>query len=134
MDKLVQELLDAASVVVGNLMKNYHDSRAVPDDLVELCLAIMHVEKSQEKSTANGNLTGAVSKLLKFIEENDVEDEMADDDDGRVDTWRSSEFNDLINYTQEKLDEAKIDHRRAKARTDAEAMEWEKKIGENNIK
>ena len=44
MDKLVQELLDAASVVVGNLMKNYHDSRAVPDDLVGLCLAMMHVE------------------------------------------------------------------------------------------
>ena len=80
------------------------------------------------------NLVEAVELLLKFIEDNSVQDEMANDGDGYIDTYRSHEFNKLIANTQEKLDKAKIDHRRAKARTDAEAMEWEKKIGENNIK
>ncbi len=53
------------------------------------------------------NLVEAVELLLKFIEDNSVQDEMADDGDGYTDTWRSSEFNNLLANTQEKLDEAK---------------------------
>jgi len=44
MDPIVKELLDAANEVVGNLMSNYHDSRAVSDDVVRLCAAIVNIE------------------------------------------------------------------------------------------
>ena len=45
MNILIQELLDASNEVVSNLMKQYHDSRAVPSELVRLCAAINDVEE-----------------------------------------------------------------------------------------
>ncbi|KKM91911.1 hypothetical protein LCGC14_1223820 [marine sediment metagenome] len=49
----------------------------------------------------------AVELLLKFIEENDIQDEMADDGDGHIDTWRSPQFDQLLTHTQEKLGEVR---------------------------
>ncbi len=53
------------------------------------------------------NLMEATGALLKFIDENSVYDEMANDGDGYLDTWMSSSLSELIAYTQEKLDELK---------------------------
>ncbi len=53
------------------------------------------------------NLMEATGALLKFIDENSVYDEMANDGDGYLDTWMSSSLSKLIAYTQEKLDELK---------------------------
>ncbi|KKL56278.1 hypothetical protein LCGC14_2247030 [marine sediment metagenome] len=55
------------------------------------------------------NLMEATDALLKFIEENDIQDEMADDGDGYTDTWRSGEFSELIEHAQARLNELKED-------------------------
>ncbi len=51
------------------------------------------------------NLIEATDALLRFIENNDVEDEMAYDGDGHIDTWTSGEFEELLSNAKEKLKE-----------------------------
>lgn len=53
------------------------------------------------------NLIKATEDLLEFIDDNSVHDEMANDGDGYINTWKSGEFHSVINSTQEKLDELK---------------------------
>ncbi len=66
MDKLVQELLDAAIVVVGNVTRSCPNSMAVPNDIVGLCLAISHIEDS-EKNVEESN-------CLRCVEADDCRD------------------------------------------------------------
>ena len=106
MNKLVQELLDAASVVVGNTVKTCPNSMAVPDDIVGLCLAITHVEDSKKEDSTSG-LMEVVDDLLKFIEDNDIYDEVVDDGDGFVDTWKSGEFTNLLDNTLKEINKLK---------------------------
>jgi hypothetical protein len=42
-----------------------------------------------------------LKKLVEFIEENDVKDEIADGGDGHTDIWRSVEFDNLIDKAKE---------------------------------
>lgn len=55
------------------------------------------------------NLIEAVGALLKFIDDTDVYDRIADDGGGHTDTWVSGEFRGVIDYTTEKLNELKDD-------------------------
>lgn len=55
------------------------------------------------------NLMEAVSALLKFIDDTDVYDRIADDGGGYTDMWVSEEFRGVIDYTTEKLNELKDD-------------------------
>jgi hypothetical protein len=55
------------------------------------------------------NLIEAVGALLKFIDDTDVYDRVADDDGEYMDTWVSAEFRGVIDYTTEKLNELKDD-------------------------
>ena len=104
MNKLIKDLVDAAGMVVGNQVKDCPNSMAVPDDIVGLCVAIAAIENIKPVVT---NLIEAVEMLLEFIEENDVQDEMCNDGDGYIDTYRSSQFESLIVYAQKKIKEIK---------------------------
>lgn len=42
-----------------------------------------------------------LKRLIDFIEENNIEDECANDGDGHYDTWRSGEFERLIEKAKE---------------------------------
>ena len=44
-----------------------------------------------------------LKKLINFIEKNNISDEMATDEEGYIDTWRSTEFNNLINRAKETI-------------------------------
>ena len=52
-----------------------------------------------------------LKKLVDFIERNDLRDECCDDGGGHYDTWRSCEFNQLIEKAKGVLDNAS-DHTR----------------------
>ena len=45
--------------------------------------------------------------LIEYIEENNVTDESADEGEGYTDSWRSTEFNNLITKAKEELEKRK---------------------------
>ena len=44
-----------------------------------------------------------LKELVEFIEDNDVKDEICDDSEGYIATWRSVEFDNLIKRAKETL-------------------------------
>lgn len=52
-------------------------------------------------------LKSAAKALLKFLDENDVFDEGANDGEGVIDTWRSDQFEQLIESLRSALQETK---------------------------
>jgi len=48
-------------------------------------------------------LAEAAKELIKYLEENNINDEACSDGDGRTDEWRSSEFEILINNVKEQI-------------------------------
>ena len=53
--------------------------------------------KLEHEITEHGaDPTRPIEELLRFIDEQNIEDEGADDGDGHYDTWRSTEFEHLI--------------------------------------
>ena len=61
MDKLYEALYDAAEVWAAITMKPYHDSRAVPDELVALCLAMGNIAMAKRPRIVNQ------SEQLRFM-------------------------------------------------------------------
>jgi len=51
------------------------------------------------------HLRTALQDLVAFIEERNIEDEIAIEDEGHVDIWRSSEFEGLITKAKAALRE-----------------------------
>ena len=46
---------------------------------------------------------GILKDLIEFIEENDINDEIANDGDGHTDEWRSIRFQHIINQAKETI-------------------------------
>jgi len=51
------------------------------------------------------NVFECFQKLIEFLEINNITDESADNGDGCIDEWRSTEFNNLISNAKEELKE-----------------------------
>lgn len=78
---------------IDKRMDQYTDSRQPTDD--EVSIAWLLTELSQVREAARA--------LLQHIEDECVYDEVADDGDGHVDTWCSSEFEALLNKLKEAI-------------------------------